>query len=635
MPVFDIEGDGLRPTKIHVLSYWNGKKAVSLTDYEDIKNWLLDQDILIGHNIQRFDIPCLERLLGIEIKSKLRDTLAWSWYLFPKRVEHGLESWGVEFGVPKPQIDNWEDLPIEEYCNRCEKDVEINQKLLEHCINYFSFLYECPKSDVLYLPIVNYLEFKLDCAREQERSKWHIDVDLCQKTIAELEEAVLRRTEALSKAMPKVPKVKKRRPPEKPFKKSGERSVKGQEWVDLMKELGHPEDWSEEVSYVASYEEPNPASVPQVKDWLFSLGWVPEKFKYEREDDGSTRAIPQIRIEGEEGKELCPSVVALAEKDPAILELEGLTVAQHRLAILKGFIENMDDEARVEARIAGLTNTLRFKHKIVVNLPGVNKPYGSEVRGCLVAGDGKILCGSDMSSLEDRTKRHYMYFHDPEYVEEMSDPDYDPHLDLAVFAKVIDKEDMQLFIDYKKWGKKEPERFGSNVKNTVSHIAIIRKNYKVVNYSATYGVGKEKLARETGTSIAEAKALLDAYWKRNWAIRKIAEECVVKRYKGQDWLYNPVSKFWYSLRADKDRFSTLNQGTGVFCFDSWVREIRKVRPQLTAQFHDEVVLEIKLGSEEKCRTLLKDCIRRVNEKLKLNVLLDVDVQFGHRYSDIH
>ena len=50
---------------------------------------------------------------------------------------------------------------------------------------------------------------------------------------------------------------------------------------------------------------------------------------------------------------------------------------------------------------------------------------------------------------------------------------------------------------------------------------------------------------------------------------------------------------WYSLRFDKDRFSTLNQGTGAYCFDTWVKYILSKRPQLTGQFHDEVILEIK------------------------------------------
>ena len=59
--------------------------------------------------------------------------------------------------------------------------------------------------------------------------------------------------------------------------------------------------------------------------------------------------------------------------------------------------------------LLGLTNTLRFKHaKPLVNLPAVDKPYGKEIRGCLTCPEGYTLCGADMTSLEDTTKRHYM-----------------------------------------------------------------------------------------------------------------------------------------------------------------------------------------------------------------------------------
>ena len=169
----------------------------------------------------------------------------------------------------------------------------------------------------------------------------------------------------------------------------------------------------------------------------------------------------------------------------------------------------------------------------------------------------------------------------------------------------------------------------------IKRIKSVRHKGKTTVYSATYGVGAPKLARELKVPVFEAKLLLDAYWKRNWAIRKIAEECDVKIVNGQKWLYNPVSKFWYSLRAEKDRFSTLNQSTGVYCFDCWIKEIFKERKQLTAQFHDEVVLEIKVGHRDKAISLLKNAIKRVNDKLKLNVELGVDVQFGTRYSQIH
>lgn len=92
---------------------------------------------------------------------------------------------------------------------------------------------------------------------------------------------------------------------------------------------------------------------------------------------------------------------------------------------------------------------------------------------------------------------------------------------------------------------------------------------------------------------------------------------------------------WYSLRHEKDRFSTLNQGTGAFCFDMWVGFIIKERPQLTAQFHDEVVLEIKPEEKDYVSDLLNRSIIKVNNFLKLRRELDVGIDFGNNYGEIH
>lgn len=163
----------------------------------------------------------------------------------------------------------------------------------------------------------------------------------------------------------------------------------------------------------------------------------------------------------------------------------------------------------------------------------------------------------------------------------------------------------------------------------------VRHQGKTTNYSSQYGVGKAKLARELKIPEVEAKKLLDAYWKVNWAIKACAEKQYVKRIKGQDWIYNPISKFFYPLRNEKDRWSTLVQGSGVFCFDEWIRIFREKRGQLTGQFHDEVVLEIKKNNRDKATNLLRGAIDQLNDNLKLNVKLDADIQFGDSYAEIH
>ena len=101
------------------------------------------------------------------------------------------------------------------------------------------------------------------------------------------------------------------------------------------------------------------------------------------------------------------------------------------------------------------------------------------------------------------------------------------------------------------------------------------------------------------------------------------------------WLWNPVSKFWYSLRSDKDKFSTLNQGTGVFCFDTWVALCRKSGIKTIGQFHDEIIALVEKGEEQKIVDKMKKAADSLNEKLQLNVPLGTDVQFGNSYAEIH
>ena len=133
--IFDIESDGLLDTvtKIHCLSYSQADGRFSGTIYseKDIRDFFSHDYLYIGHHVIGYDFKALEKIYGIKRPKHIFDTLAWSWYLFPDRASHGLESCGEDFGVPKPKIDDWENLTIEEYTHRCEEDVKINTKLYE------------------------------------------------------------------------------------------------------------------------------------------------------------------------------------------------------------------------------------------------------------------------------------------------------------------------------------------------------------------------------------------------------------------------------------------------------------------------------------------------------------------------
>lgn len=163
----------------------------------------------------------------------------------------------------------------------------------------------------------------------------------------------------------------------------------------------------------------------------------------------------------------------------------------------------------------------------------------------------------------------------------------------------------------------------------------IRSVAKTVNYGSQYGAGAAKLSKTGGIPLSQAKELHGAYWSKNWAIKAFASKQHIKEVDGEMWVYNPVSGFYYSLRYEKDIFSTVVQSTGVFCFDVWMSCVLKRRRQKTAEFHDEGVWVIPEGREKEFEEILRDALEEANEILQLNRRLDIDVKFGKSYDKIH
>lgn len=612
--VFDIETDGLDSSKIHCLAASNpqSQKVFVTSDYDDMRKFLLGADVLIGHNITRFDIPTLEKLLDIKITAKIVDTLALSWYLYPDRNKHGLESWGETYGIKKPIILDWESQSLEDYQHRCKEDVRINVRLWRDIYQYLLGIYGT-NNEVWRL--LDYIAFKMYCSRLQEESKWKLNIEATEAALKEFESIKEEKTVALSAAMPKVPDIKVKSKPKRFVNNQGDYTKLGMQWIQLLSERGLPPTHEGDIEIIVGYEDGNPNSPEQMKSWLFSLGWVPETFKHTKNKvTGETKSIPQINLERGEG--ICPSIKKLYEKEPSLELLDGLSVLSHRIGILKGFLRDQED-GWLKAQINGFTNTLRFQHTTIVNLPKVNKTFAAPIRSVLISPDGYELCGSDMASLEDRIKQHFIYFHDPDYVNQMNQEDFDPHLIVAGLAGMLTQEEIDA---YKNGDKKHKP---------------VRDIAKNGNYACQYGAGIARLMITCGIDRESAARLFNAYWELNWAIKKVASEQKYKIVNDQMWLFNPISGLWYSLRFEKDIFSTLVQGTASYVFDMWVKKILEKRPQLTGQFHDEIVLCVKEGNRDNCEKLLRWAIDETNKELALNRELGIDIQYGKKYADIH
>lgn len=306
------------------------------------------------------------------------------------------------------------------------------------------------------LRFIRYLSFKMDCLRSQESHPLKIDREKAQNHYDELLTIVEEKKEALSKAMPKVPIMNYHNKPKKPYKADGSLSALGERWYDTLKRLGLPEDTVGPVGEVVGYEDGNPQSDPQLKEYLFSLGWQPCTYKFLRDKvSGDEKKIPQVRYFSQNDPrkgELTESIKRLIKKEPAVELLDGLTVAKHRLSIFKAFLEQSDEDGNVVSSAGGFTNTLRLKHRLpIVNLPKAisSIPWGKEIRGCIIPQEGKLFVGSDVSSLEDMTKRHLIYNLDSEFVNSMNEPGYDPHCSIAIEAGKMTNDEYEFFKWYK------------------------------------------------------------------------------------------------------------------------------------------------------------------------------------------
>jgi hypothetical protein len=635
----DFESNGLldssekapAATKIWVMGYWDftfGKEVKYTVDTEEMKAIINDFDVIFVHNGYLFDTLLTEKLLGYSFNSKIFDTLPLSYYLYPARIKHGLKEWGADLGVIKPTVDDWSHQPLEVYVNRVTEDVKIQSNLTFKFVKDLLELYDNDIAAALNL--WDLLNSIFDLYNEQYKNPFYLNMPLLENNIQVLTEMKQEKEKLLEKHMPPIPVVVEKCRPSVMYKKSGEISSLAIKWYEFLDELGADPN-VEKVKYVKSYTPPNASSVDQIKQWLFSLSWKPEIFKDAENVRGEIVKVPQTK--DKEGN-LCSSVIKLAAEYPVIKEYEDLSVINHRLGILKGFEKNRYGDT-IYGDVAGLTNTLRVKHRRLVNLCKVSAKFGEYIRPCLIPNlsDGEVLIGADVKALEATTKVNMICDIDPTTLHQFLDEDFDTHLDLAVFAESMSEEEMQIYKDLKAKSKNEHLSEAEHVE--LERLNNIRNLYKMLNYACLYNASPRRIAKELGISIREGEALHSNYWKKNYSIKLKTESAPTKNFLGTKWIYNDIIGIFFECRSDHTKFSALNQGLGSVLFFNWVREFRSRGVKCTANFHDEVQIRAKKEDVENIKTILRDSMDAVSEKFKLKVKLSISIDTGNSYGDTH
>lgn len=395
--VFDLEANGLSPTKIHcmVFSSLDGKEVDKFRPHQ-MKEAVAFMDscsVLMGHNILSYDLPAVKKVLGYEFKGKKVDTLLMSRLQNPNREvpvlarkdpkasrsPHGLGCWGYRVGRGKPEHEDWENFS-EEMLHRCAEDVAIN-------IEVYHALMEEAKG--LEWRNAHLLTFKLfENLAKQEEAGWLVDQPYMRKAISLLDHWVRKIDGALAQFLPLVYEINETKKDgeynyvRKPFMKSGKYSASVEKHYGLLdSSVGGP------FSRI-TYRTVNLNSNDETKKFLLSEGWVPEVWNT---NDAGEPTSPKMSkdekfegVNGKMGKLIVKRVQSL-----------------HRRSQIEGWLRRVRGDGRIAARVSGMADTRRMKHADVVNVPNSNAFFGEQMRKGFIARPGWKLVGCDAASCQD------------------------------------------------------------------------------------------------------------------------------------------------------------------------------------------------------------------------------------------
>ncbi len=377
--IFDIETDGLNPTKIHCVVI-NGEV---FTDIDKAVEMLGFAKEIIGHNIIGFDIPALQKFYPYFQPKKVIDTLVLSRLIFPDMIDrdvvlkdfpskligrHSLEAWGHRLHLHKGDYSgDWQEC-TQEMLDYCVQDVAVTTKL-----------YEKLKAEGFSEESINLEHAVAHIIHEQTKTGFAFNTYKAQGLVSELSD----RREKLKKLLSVVFPAWEIRTPFIPKVNNKTRGyVKGVE-IDKVKVI-----------------EFNPGSRDHVANRLIAKrNWRPKQFT----PDGKPKVDEKV-LSGLE----YPEAKLLSEY--YMLQKRLGQISEGAQAWLRH-----EKNGRIHGQVntnGAVTGRATHFNPNVTQTPENNKPYGKEFRSLFIPSKGRKLVGIDVSGLELRCLAHYMFPYD-------------------------------------------------------------------------------------------------------------------------------------------------------------------------------------------------------------------------------
>lgn len=583
--IFDIETDGLisSVTKIHsiVIKDIETQKVYSFygNTIKEGLNILSNANLLVGHNILKYDLPVIEKLYPeVTIKGKVLDTLLVSRLIWTNRKEldfqmkqlplklagrHSLESWGYRLGIRKGDFIKTGDfskwsMELQKYC---EQDVEVNYEL-------YKLIKKLKYSEQA-------LQLEHDfarCINLQEAHGFHFDVASAKKLYTSLANRRLELEAILASTFPNWQKYKGTFVPKRDNKTLGYKK-------------GVPIKRYEEITF-------NPNSRDHIADRLMNKGWKPKQFT----PDGKPKVDESVLSKLE-----YPEAKVLAEH--FLIQKRIGQLAEGANAWLK-----LEKDGKIYGQvITNGANTGRCTHQKpnVAQTPSVGVPYGKECRSLFIVPNDSVLIGCDASGLELRCLAHYLGAYDG-----------------GSFKEQLLNGDIHTY---------NQKQIGLPTRDLA----------KRVIYGVIYGIGDSRLGEIVGKSAQEGKRIKVKLFDALPALKKLKDNVLVK-IKNQGFLFG-LDKRKLIARSEHSSLNLLIQSAGAILMKmATVILHNKLKDKkynddvkMVAHIHDELQLQCKSDLSTEVGELAKQSIIDAGIHFNFRCPLDAQYKVGKNWADTH
>ena len=648
--VFDIECDGfLYETEyIHMIvteDLITGEIKCYHNNQSNIKPWdgiinagvktLAQADVLCGHNIKMFDIPVLKKLRstwGFHLNPKQIhiDTISLSRLMFPSRFQHTLESWAKTLKTPmqKVQNENWTEA-TQNMLDRCIADVQINTILLRYLQRKVD---QHAKEETQWLPSL-FLEQEI-CAIHAEQTQvgvWY-DVEKAKKTLKVFDPILKSLRDKITEGVPpcidppgitKPKRILAAADPEgykgvaKPFKKDRTPAAVTVKWFEGGSMAFSTKYGAKTMLQTVkgryckiAYRPFSPDSDPEIKDYLYTLGWTPDEWNTKKQPNGSYKKMSPKLSESSFGS-LPPGLGQTVKEYRTLKHRRGL-IQSIKNPDTAGALCRVRDDGRVPANaITCGTPTARYRHSgAVCNIPRPSSDYGEEIRSLYGVDPIHWQVGVDLSGIEARMLAHgcFQFPGGPAFAE-----------------LILTKQDGG-------WHQANADLWNCS-----------RDDAKTELYALMFGAGPLKLGNILSRSPAEGKRNKERFMNAYKPYALLEDQLRYEQVMNQGWIQGIDGRRLY-VRNKKDVLNTYTQGNAAILFKYWLVEISKIRASATTRieqiiaYHDEGQFELYTAGKLIAEDFGRDCERLAIEAgrhFNINVEINAEAKVGKNWAECH